>query len=281
MTPLTPPIPSKIQSSDAIPALDPDDLMSTGTNQRFGFTHQHENTPAKRTLLELQRKKEQFAARSSNGEDNSCNAVDCSAVLHVYNKAIEVLENAPHKHQQIASECNLKVRIVLALLDADPDHPAFLSAGQLLPPLEPQYANPRIDAGDDDCSYRAQWRLNCWRKEGWPEVYPAKAIKRELNHERLVGMNRMIDAELRNKFFDEEGILGEEVRRRIATETKKGDKEKRGARNVKNVREPRVPVSLHDEELEEDGDSDEMDMDEELASWEDSEDDEPHTYDRN
>jgi hypothetical protein len=258
-------------------ALNPNDQITARTSQHPRLIHKHHITPAEQTLLEIQRQKDQFATKSSDCEDDICNAVDRSAVLHIYNNAMGRLRDIPDKHHQIASECNLKVRIVLGLLNADPDHPAFLAAGQLLSPLEPQYANPRIDPGDDDCSYRAQWRLKCWRKEGWPVTYPGKAIKIELTSERLVGRNSMTDAELRKVFYAEEGILEEAVRRRIAAQTNGGDEQKRENQQAKDVRERSVPAGLRHEELDIDADNDdEMDMEEELASWENSDNDENH-----
>jgi hypothetical protein len=78
-------------------------------------------------------------------------------------------------------------------------------------------------------------------------------------------------------FYAEEGILEEAVRRRIAAQTNGGDEQKRENQQAKDVRERSVPAGLRHEELDIDADNDdEMDMEEELASWENSDGDENH-----
>lgn len=84
----------------------------------------------------------------------------------------------------------------------------FSSAGQVLAPLEPQYANPRIE--DDAHGYRMQWRLDAWRREGWPGRYPREAVQRERRGgERLVGEGGLGVLEMRRRFLGRgDGELG-------------------------------------------------------------------------
>jgi hypothetical protein len=273
MATLTPHASSEEISPDAIPARGPDVKISSFSVTRPRFVHPRNITSAEQIFIELRQKRDGFAARSPDSDTNTYNVVDCSTVLRIYDEAIAIFCDAPDKHQQIASECNLKVQIILALLKADPDHPAFLSAGQLLSPLEPQYANPRIDSEDDDYGYRAEWRLSRWRKEDWPKMYPAKAIKKELEKERLVGRNRMTDDELRMKFYEEEGILEEENFKRRTLEAQNGRRRNKGAKKTRNTQESRDEEpreSLGNDEMDVD---EEIDIDEEIASWGDSDDD--------
>jgi hypothetical protein len=128
-----------------------------------------------------------FAQGIPPGGDDKCAGLDRQTVLNIYTEALSLLSSSPQKHTQIAAECTRKVRVVLGIVSADPDDTVFTRTGQLLKPLEPQYANPRLEAGEDEYGNLAQWRLNAWRNDGWPEKYPAYAVKKEKKKgERLV-----------------------------------------------------------------------------------------------
>jgi len=111
-----------------------------------------------------------------------------AAVLRVFEHAFDKLASLPHLHEQIASEAMRKIKVILNVISAEPDDPVFLSAGQLLEPLEPQYAQPRLaefDYGTGELyAQRAQHRLEAWRAEGWPAKYPKRAVKEELKERR-------------------------------------------------------------------------------------------------
>jgi hypothetical protein len=273
MVPLNSPVSTpKKNNRTSIPGPTLNGLLST-SNLQQKFVHDHITTATEQTAIRLLQKHDHFAKNVPvGGDDEQCNAVNRSAVLGIYNEAMARLVDFPTKHEQIASECSLKVRIVLALLTADPDHPAFSSVGQLLSPLEPQYANPRIEADEDEYGHRAQRRLNKWRGEGWPKKYPEKAIKREMRHERLVGRKAISDKELMEKFCDEEGIWDEEMfkRKSIAADgygmrDGRGKKWKEGTRQSGRLRARRSDSWQIDVEV------DEVEFDDEAASWEDSE----------
>jgi hypothetical protein len=195
-------------------------------------------TSANQAVLSLCQTRGDFAAKIPFDGDDTCNTASRAAILDVYNEAINKLRELPHKHVQIISESSLKVRILLSLLDADADHPVFSSVGQLLRPLEPQYANPRIEAEDDEYGHRAQRRLDKWRQEGWPDNYPKVAIETEMKSEKLVGRKMMSDFELRDKYYNEQGILNEEVLKSEETHrTKEMEKNKGMGRGKARLQE--------------------------------------------
>jgi hypothetical protein len=165
------------------------------------FVHNHEATPSEKTASTIREMQRRFVRGTPDHGGDNCTALDRRTVLDIYAEAIDTLNSAPGKHVLIAAECTRKVRVVLSIIASDPDDTVFLTAGQLLSPLEPQYANPRIDRGDDQYGYRAQWRLHAWRKEGWPQRYPEKAIDREAKTkgEGLVGKGKMNDLTIMEK----------------------------------------------------------------------------------
>ncbi|KAL5116497.1 hypothetical protein ACEQ8H_005618 [Pleosporales sp. CAS-2024a] len=143
------------------------------------FVQEHENTSAKQTAIKLRNYQQRFARSVPRGGDDECAALDRQAVLAIYTDALSRLSATPQKHMQILAECKRKVRVVLGILSADPHDTVFMTAGQMLTPLEPQYANPRLAAHVDTRGYLAHARLTAWRKDGWPDKYPAGAVKRE------------------------------------------------------------------------------------------------------
>jgi hypothetical protein len=114
--------------------------------------------------------------------------------MNIYEEALNFFGSGKQDKldKQIASEANWKAKIILGALEASPEDPAFSTVGQILKPLEPQYAHPRLSAKEDDYGRRAQWWLNAWRKEGWPAVHPKEAIRHEAEKERLVATEREI-----------------------------------------------------------------------------------------
>jgi hypothetical protein len=174
------------------------------------FVHSHEVLPAEATANSLRETRHRFAQKVPSGDDEQKHAaLDRQNVLAVYTQALAQLHSIPNKHIQIAAECTRKVRVILGIVSADPPDPVFTTNGQLLAPLEPQYANPRLEARDDPECYRAQWRLNRWRKEGWPHRYPTEAVRREemVKGEKLVGRGRMSTEMLRRRSQMEDGIV--------------------------------------------------------------------------
>jgi hypothetical protein len=179
------------------------------------FVHDHTVTPAEKTALELRQTSTRFAIKIRIEGDDTCCTVDRAAVLAVYQdalKALEVPQNEQH-HRRILSEATRKIQIVLGIISAPPVDSAFLTSGQVLKPLEPQYAEPRISSEEDEYGYRAQWRLRAWRKDGWPDRYPAEAVKRELeDEEKLTGRKRMSFGEMAKRWHEEEmGDEGEDT----------------------------------------------------------------------
>ncbi|KAH8704405.1 hypothetical protein GQ44DRAFT_778094 [Phaeosphaeriaceae sp. PMI808] len=149
----------------------------------------------------------QFSNNIKIGGNNICCAVDRSAVLDVYDEALRRINTCDRDRDriQIASETNRKVKVILQKLDVEPDDIVFSTVGQILKPLEPQYANPRIEWEKDEYGYRTQWRITAWRKDGWPHEYPRNAIWAELHgNEKLVGRSRMSDREIRERMNEED-----------------------------------------------------------------------------
>ncbi|KAF2129239.1 hypothetical protein P153DRAFT_15915 [Dothidotthia symphoricarpi CBS 119687] len=125
----------------------------------------------------LRESRARFATKIKVGGDQSVCALDRSAVLDVYQEALKNI--SPANYQQITSETNLKVKTILNIRPAEPDDLVFSTVGALLRPLDPQYADPRIEYEHDLYGYRAAWRLDAWRKQGWPHEYPRGAVEAE------------------------------------------------------------------------------------------------------
>ncbi|KAF1919881.1 hypothetical protein BDU57DRAFT_570017 [Ampelomyces quisqualis] len=185
-----------------------DYFLSPKSSPVDNLIHKYEATSSEKTAFTIRETRLRFARGTPDHGGDHCTALDRRTVLDIYAQALGQLSSAPEKHIQIAAECTRKVRVVLSLITADPDDIVFLTAGQLLSPLEPQYANPRIERGDDQYGYRAQWRLHAWRREGWPGKYPGKAIEREMKTkgEGLVGKGKVSDAALKQKFLTRNGM---------------------------------------------------------------------------
>ncbi|KAH7088726.1 hypothetical protein FB567DRAFT_619473 [Paraphoma chrysanthemicola] len=158
------------------------------------FPPDHILTPADQTLIAINTQRALFTAKIPPGgtDDPSCPvyATDRIAVLEIYANALRAIDRKepdlkPH-HAQIALEADRKIKVVLGVLSADPTDTVFMGPGQgqFLVPIDPEYANPRIV----DNSNRAQYRLDAWRRDGWPKAYPANAIATEKRPgERMVG----------------------------------------------------------------------------------------------
>jgi hypothetical protein len=160
-------------------------------------------TPAEQTAFDLRETRDRYAKKQKAVTEKQPSAkttqaiITRAAVLDVFKQALEAVATYPQKHAQIAAEATRKVAIILDIITADPDDPVFLLAGQLLSPLEPHYANPRIsevevrakprhqksrkdsETQEDHYAHRAQYRLESWKAEGWPEKYPRKAVEKE------------------------------------------------------------------------------------------------------
>ncbi|KAF3003698.1 hypothetical protein E8E13_008916 [Curvularia kusanoi] len=128
-----------------------------------------------------------FAASNEPIDNPRCSNIDRSAVLAVYNEAITRLEHvSEHDARRIENEGKLKISTILDIRTAQPEDEVFFSATAFLSPLEPQYAQPRVDyydrgGVDEDDSYGrvAGMRLREWRREGWPRKYPRGAVEKE------------------------------------------------------------------------------------------------------
>jgi len=151
---------------------------------------------------QLRDKRDRFARQIEISNWNKlCCAVDRATVISIYNEALQIIAqwdthrstvqiNYAHdagsleqhnieRYNQLEQEVDSKVKIALGVTSARPDHAVF-SNRMLLQPLEPRYATPRIEYHNDPNQYHSEWRLEAWRKDGWPEKYPAKAIKSEI-----------------------------------------------------------------------------------------------------
>lgn len=206
--------PTKSSSNDHTPRAT--DFYSSTSYPPPPFVHTHTTTPAENTANRLRDLQKRFLRGNMQNvwdEDENImklevvglNRLDRRAVVNIYDEALAALSKAPSDHERIATECTRKTRVVLGLTTAEPEDGVFHPEGQLLRPLEPQYAEPRITHDDDDCAYRAQWRLNAWRRDGWPRMYPTNAIKREAQEpdEKLVGRGAISDARLMIKMHED------------------------------------------------------------------------------
>jgi hypothetical protein len=171
------------------------------------FVHNHQRTPAEATVIKLRDARRRFAKGTPADEDAICAPTDRQLVLNVYNEALCTLSDVPEKHLQIEAECNRKIRVILGIVSADPDDPVFTPNGQLLKPLEPQYANPRLSHSGDPYGRLAHWRLSAWREDGWPARYPAEAVGAEKKRgQQLVnveGTQKMKDRAMLNKVIED------------------------------------------------------------------------------
>jgi hypothetical protein len=172
------------------------------------FIHNHQPIPAEATVMRLHDARRRFAKGTHVDKESKCAPTDRQLVLDIYNRALSALPRLPKDHTQIEAECNRKVRVVLGIVSADPDDPVFTTNGQLLKPLEPQYANPRLSHSEDPYGRLAHWRLSAWREDGWPARYPAQALRAEKKRgQQLVdenGTQKMKDRAMLNKVIEDQ-----------------------------------------------------------------------------
>lgn len=153
----------------------------------------------RRVLDEIENLRARFVTGNPKGFHPRCSNIDRSAVIAVYNEALIRLEHKANIDAiKIHLEVKTKVSTILDLRRAAPDDAVFYAKGAFLSPLEPQYAQPRLDyydrgsgVGDDSFYWTGYKRLREWRKEGWPKVYPEMAVEREMR-ERKRRRNRGI-----------------------------------------------------------------------------------------
>jgi hypothetical protein len=135
-------------------------------------------SPVRTTELRLRESRIRFIKQVPQDPFSTlCCPADYAAVIGIYSEALRKITS--EIHERILSETNLKVKVVLGINQVDSYDVVFTKAGMLLEPLEPQYAEPRIEWSDDPYRHHAMWRLRNWRKEGWPDVYPRNAIEEE------------------------------------------------------------------------------------------------------
>lgn len=126
------------------------------------------------------------------GFHTRCSNIDRSAVIAVYNEALIELEHKDNiDANKIHLEVKTKVSTILDLREAASDDAVFYAKGAFLSPLEPQYAQPRLDyydrgsgVGDDSFYWTGFKRLREWRKAGWPKAYPKTAVEREMRERK-------------------------------------------------------------------------------------------------
>lgn len=185
---------------------------------------QPDSTPTlewRRVAEEIEDLRARFIKRNPRGFESACSNIDRSAVIAVYNEARLKLEHVSDIDAiKIHLETKTKVCTILDLRKAAPDDMVFYTKDAFLSPLEPHYAQPRLDyydrgIGDGDDSY--YWtgieRLKEWRKDGWPNVYPEKAVEREIRErQRRKGMTTtQIHVEMFRARVEDSPDRGEEV----------------------------------------------------------------------
>ncbi|KAH7395359.1 hypothetical protein DE146DRAFT_598640, partial [Phaeosphaeria sp. MPI-PUGE-AT-0046c] len=188
-------------------------FYSSASHAPQPFVHNHIPTPPENAAIRLRDMQKRFlegtTAWTRNDDGNmsievvGLDRLDRRTVIDIYDQALAALSRAPSKYDQIVAECTSKTRVVLGIITAEPEDPIFMMPGQLLKPLDPQYAKLRIERGDDEYGYRAQYRLTAWRKDGWPEMYPVNAIRKETEekNEKLVGKNCITDRYILTKML--------------------------------------------------------------------------------
>ncbi len=162
----------------------------------------HSNThfisESAQTAAELRCARDRFAAGVQLEGNRLCYVADRAATLAVYQEALAKIDS--QNHHQIHSEANIKIKTVLGIRQAEADDIVFAAGGMLLSPLEPQYAEPRIEFADDLYGYKAACRLKAWRTNGWPNTYPHNAVENE--KKRSGGLGKEVkSAELCKRMF--------------------------------------------------------------------------------
>ncbi|KAF1846448.1 uncharacterized protein K460DRAFT_406651 [Cucurbitaria berberidis CBS 394.84] len=120
------------------------------TDEVAGDSHQGQTDSAEseKTAWQLRKSRDRFAMKIPIGGNDICFLVDRAAVLDIYAQAIATV--GPKNHKQINFEATLKIKTILGIRQAEPHDVVFASGGMFLTPLEPQYAEPRIEFGDDE-----------------------------------------------------------------------------------------------------------------------------------
>lgn len=154
----------------------------------------------RRVADEIENLRARFIRSIPRGFDHRCSNLDRSAVIAVYNEALIALEHASNIDAiKIHLEAKTKISTILDLRKAAPNDAVFYKRGAFLKPLDPHYAQPRLDyydrgtgAGNDSYYWTGVKRLKEWRKAGWPNVYPEKAVEREITErQRRQGMSKL------------------------------------------------------------------------------------------
>ena len=147
--------------------------------------------PWKKSANTIEQCKIRFIRAVSLGGNTKCCQIDRSAIIE------------PH-HAQILSEVMKKAQVILRSRKARPNDPVFSTTDSHLKPLDPRFAEPRLDYCADRKRYkgdafarRAAWRLRKWRAHGWPQAYPAQAVEEErqidlkrVGSRKLLGLDR-------------------------------------------------------------------------------------------
>ncbi|KAJ4336839.1 hypothetical protein N0V87_005053 [Didymella glomerata] len=153
----------------------------------------------RRVVDEIENLRTRFINSNPKGFDHRCSNLDRSAVIAVYNETLLELEHTSNIDVlKIHLEVKIKVSTILDLRKAAPNDAVFYTKGSFLSPLEPHYAQPRLDYydrgngnGNDSFYWTGINRLKEWRKGGWPKVYPEKAVERETRErQRRKGMSK-------------------------------------------------------------------------------------------
>lgn len=166
---------------------------SKETRPFLSIGHNGTSVPHWKTVAnEINDLRTRFAKHNPQGINPRCSNSDRAAVLAVYQEALVKLEHASDIDSiKINVEVKTKVSTILDVRAAKPDDSVFYTKDTFLSPLEPHYAQPRLnyynrDNGDGDDSY--YWtglrRLREWRKGGWPKAYPAKAVEQEMRERK-------------------------------------------------------------------------------------------------
>jgi hypothetical protein len=165
-------------------------LLGTRINQTCAkapsITRKQDWTPPwKQSATTIEQCKARFIRAVPLGGNAKCCQIDRSAILDLCNEALQKV-HSPH-HAQILSEVVKKALVILGSQKAQPNDRAFSTINSHLKPLDPRFAEPRLDYfadrkkryKGDAFARRAAWRLRKWRAHGWPRVYPGPAIEEE------------------------------------------------------------------------------------------------------
>ncbi|KAF1839321.1 hypothetical protein BDW02DRAFT_575420 [Decorospora gaudefroyi] len=145
-----------------------DQLLGTSTSD------QATQTPAQKIANRLREERLRFVKKVPNSLNSTlCCPRDRRAVLTVYQDGLDLIDE--ENYETVYFDASLKIKVILGLRDPGMFQVVF-NKKMLLPPLDPEYSEPRIEYSDDPFGRRAYSRLQAWRKEGWPNKWPEKAI---------------------------------------------------------------------------------------------------------